>query len=225
MPSPRHQRPFPEDAAHVLGLHDSWDGDAARKGAALFARKQTNRLEPVDVDADAVARRTIDTLIRTSAETLLECALAEDGFTGEGLSRHQLTVATIEGSSGLVHFDMKINVPVIGLGASAPAYYPDVAAVLKTSALVPGHAGVANAIGAVVGRVRIAAEATVVQPQSGLFRVHTPESQKDFAALESAIAFAEEIISASATSQAVEAGADNVKVKWAREDKRAIIEG
>ena len=41
--------------------------------------------------------------------------------------------------------------PLVGLGASAPAYYPMVAALLGAESRIPAHADVANAVGAVVG--------------------------------------------------------------------------
>ena len=49
------------------------------------------------------------------------------------------------------------------MGASAPAYYPLVAALLGAKSLVPADADVANAVGAVVGRVR--RETSLIEPQ------------------------------------------------------------
>ena len=70
----------PSDAAHVLGLHGAWDREAATKAAALFAAQRGPGRKPLATHAEAVSRATLDTLVRTSAERLLDVALGEDGF-------------------------------------------------------------------------------------------------------------------------------------------------
>ena len=46
--------------------------------------------------------------------------------------------------------------------------------------ILPDHADVANAIGAVVGRVRMHAEAMITAPSEGRFLLHLPEGQSVF---------------------------------------------
>ncbi len=74
----------------------------------------------------------------------------------EALARHVLMQRGLEGHRGILRIDAGLNQPVIGLGASAASYYPAVGARLGCAMDLPRHAGVANAIGAVVGRVTIA---------------------------------------------------------------------
>ena len=57
--------------------------------------------------------------------------------------------------------DIALRLPVIGLGASAHLYYPKVAKKLGTTAVIPDFAGVANAVGAVVGQVRLVVHASI----------------------------------------------------------------
>jgi N-methylhydantoinase A/oxoprolinase/acetone carboxylase beta subunit len=64
----------------------------------------------------------------------------------------------------------------VGLGASASAYYPRVAALLGAESRIPAHADVANAVGAVVGRVRLSRECVISAPQHGQFIVHAGEA-------------------------------------------------
>ena len=61
---------------------------------------------------------------------------------------------------------------VIGLGASAPVYYPAVGDMLGTECIVPVDTDVANALGAVVGQVRVSVEAHISQPVEGTLPRH-----------------------------------------------------
>ena len=114
---------------------------------------------------------------------------------------------------------------MIGLGASAPTYYPHVAERLGTDALIPDHAGVANAVGAVVGRIRVTAEASISQPEQGRYRVYSSQAPRDFAKLDDAAGFAETILREDARAGAIEAGAGDIEIRIGRDDKTAVIEG
>ena len=74
----------PSDAAHVLGLHNGWDGGAALHGAELFARQRGNKGQAIADDAQGLSRWIIDRLIAVSAETLLEASLKRDGLSAKG---------------------------------------------------------------------------------------------------------------------------------------------
>ena len=215
----------PSDAAHILGLHDVWDGEAARQGAELFARQRGNKGQAIAADADALSRWIIETLIGMSAETLLEASLKRDGFAAKGLARQLLTATATQDDTHLTRISASLRVPVIGLGASAPTYYPHVAEKLCTDALIPEHAGVANAVGAVVGRIRVTMEASISQPEQGRYRVYSSQAPRDFAKLDEAVGFADTILRDEARAGALEAGAGDIEIRVHREDKTAVIEG
>jgi N-methylhydantoinase A/oxoprolinase/acetone carboxylase beta subunit len=215
----------PSDAAHVLGLHEEWDVEAARKGAALFAKQSDARGRAIAADAEAVSRWIVETLVRISARTLLEKSIQEDGFERPELADRLLAASSREADGDLVRFHLALGVPVVGLGASAPIYYPEVAKLLRTESLVPEHAGVANAVGAVVGRVRVTVEASIAQPEPGRYRAYSSESPRDFPSLGEALSFAETSLAEEARRRAVEAGAEAIEIKLARADKTATIEG
>jgi N-methylhydantoinase A/oxoprolinase/acetone carboxylase beta subunit len=215
----------PSDAAHVLGLHAEWDASAARKAARLFARQRGNDGRPVAPDAETLAARIRAALIRRSAEVVLDAAFAEDGFDRPEPSRSFLAQAALDRHAGLVRPRLALTVPLIGLGASAPAYYPAVAGLLEAESVIPGHAGVANAIGAVVGQVRIARSAAITCPAEGKFRAHLPEGVCDFPTLDEARAAAEAALAALARAAAAEAGAREVHLALATEVRDAEVEG
>jgi N-methylhydantoinase A/oxoprolinase/acetone carboxylase beta subunit len=215
----------PSDAAHVIGLHDEWDGKAARGAAELFARQRGTTGNDIAPDAQTLCHAIIARLTRRSAEVVLDAAFAEDGFDARDPSRTFIASAALDGHRGLVRTDIGLDVPVIGLGASAATYYPAITKLLRTDAVVPTHAGVANAVGAVVGRVEISLEAIVSQPSEGRYRAHVEGAPGDFTDAESAICFALDALSEAAHSAAVAAGAEAIQVKTGREDVVVRIEG
>ncbi|MFN3209474.1 MAG: hydantoinase/oxoprolinase N-terminal domain-containing protein [Roseovarius sp.] len=218
----------PSDASHVLRRLDAWDAEAARKAVALIGRKRTgngNRLCP---DPDAMAQMIIDQLTHQTSLALLETAFAEDGHDfGQPptqLARHVLMQAGLDRHRGLVRLDSGLNVPVIGLGASAQSYYPAVGKRLGCEMILPEHAGVANAIGAVVGRVTIRRQGTVTSPAEGRYRVHLDTGPEDFTDAEKAMARLEDVLTAEARALALAAGAEDLQTNTSREVKAAQAE-
>ena len=215
----------PSDAAHVLGVHDTWDAAAALAGISLFAEQIDSRGVAIASDAEAMSRAIVDALVDRSAEALLDAACDHDGHSFAGLGRYLLRAATTSAERSLVDFSVRLDRPVIGLGAPAPAYYPAVAARLGTRAVVPGHAGVANAVGAVVGGIRIQATGTIAAPDDGLYRVFAGASPRDFPDLETATAHARGMLEARAREGAVDAGARDVDLSVELRDDVAVVEG
>ncbi|MGI9404752.1 MAG: hydantoinase/oxoprolinase family protein, partial [Hyphomicrobiaceae bacterium] len=159
------------------------------------------------------------------AETFLDAAFAEDGFGERGLSGHTLVAAGLNGHRGVVKLDVGLDTPLIGLGASAETYYPAVAALLKAEGIIPQHAEVANAIGAVVGHVRISGDVLISQPEAGRYRVHLHDRTETFSSLDEASGFAEENLGAAVRERADEAGAEDITLKFEREDKTVEADG
>ncbi|MGQ2932185.1 MAG: hydantoinase/oxoprolinase family protein, partial [Sphingopyxis sp.] len=181
----------PSDAAHVLGRQDNWDADAARMGAALFARRRDGRGAPLEADAEAISARVLRALTRRSAEAILETAFAEDGLEGPQTVAHALVQRAVDGINGIAQLSVSLDRPVIGLGASAPLHYAGLDVLVGNGCIVPEDTDVANALGAVVGQVRVSVEAQVSQPREGLFRVSSPQGIRDFGDEDAALAEAE----------------------------------
>lgn len=215
----------PSDAAHVLGLHAQWDREAAYKAARLFARQRGNDGKPVSQGPEHLAKKVAATLIRRSAELVLDAAFAEDGFEQAEPSRSIIAQAALDHHAGLLRPRLELNVPLIGLGASAPIYYPPVAELLSAEEAVPEHADVANAIGAVVGRVRITRSITITCPAEGRFRAHLSAGARDFSGYEAARVAAEADLAAEVRAVAAEAGAAVVHVTLSTEVRDAEVEG
>ncbi|THD83458.1 hydantoinase/oxoprolinase family protein [Aliigemmobacter aestuarii] len=219
----------PSDASHVLGRLAAWDGQASEKALRLLGRRRNGRGERFSTDPAQLAQAIIDQLTRQTAECLLEAAFAEDPvFAGEdaaGLARHGLLLAGLRGHRGVVEISARLGVPVVGLGASAPSYYGAVGDLLGCRMILPEHAGVANAIGAVVGQVSQRATGIVTSPAEGRFAAHMPDGVQIFNDRDTALDALEAALRADAEGRARRAGAEDLQVAARRDIREAEIEG
>jgi N-methylhydantoinase A/oxoprolinase/acetone carboxylase beta subunit len=219
----------PSDASHVLGRLSVWDGAAAEKAVRLLGRRRNGRGERFASDPTVFAQSIVDQLTQQTVDCLLEAAFDEDpAFAGEAsevLARHRLTVAGLRGHRGVVEITARLGVPVIGLGASAPSYYGAVGERLGCRMILPEHAGVANAIGAVVGQISQRATGLVTSPGEGRFTIHLPEGLTSYNDRNSALDALEAALTAEATTRARAAGAEDLRLTASRDIREAEVEG
>ncbi|MEO0379683.1 MAG: hydantoinase/oxoprolinase family protein, partial [Pseudomonadota bacterium] len=213
----------PSDASHVLRRLGAWDAQAAGMACRLFGRRRTGAGEVLAETAEKMAQMVVDRLTHQTGVALLQAALAEDGLD-ESLATHVLIQQGLAGHTGAMRIDSGLSVPVIGLGASAGTYYPAVGDRLGTEMILPSEAGVANAIGAVVGRITMRHSGTVTSPSEGRFRVHLDTGPEDFAAADPALARLEQALRDRALCEAQTAGAEEIDLRVHRDIRTAQAE-
>lgn len=218
----------PSDASHALGRASAWDREAAEKALLLFARRRVGSGNLLAPDAATLAEMIVDQLTEQTTLALLESAFGEDdcdfGLPPSELARHVLLQRGLVSHRSILSLDAGLNVDVIGLGASAPNYYPAVGQRLKCKMILPEHAGVANAIGAVVGQITQRQSGTVTSPSEGKFRVHFGSGPRDYSSSEEALSVLETELREKAVSQAVAAGAEDIHVNVTRDIRTAQLE-
>ena len=213
----------PSDAAHVLGHLDVWNSDAARMALQLFGRRRTGAGEVLARDPEKLAQIIVDQLTHQTGIALLQAALAEEKLD-ENLASHILMQMGLGNHSGILRINTGLNIPVVGLGASAQSYYPAVGKCMGCEMILPLDGGVANAIGAVVGRIIMRRSGTITTPSEGRYRVHLESGPEDF--IEKVVAFQrlEDGLRAAAKEAALVAGADDIEVAINRDIKTAQVE-
>jgi len=217
----------PSDASHVLGLVDAWDALAAEKAVTLFARRRTGAGSRVAETAEVLASQIIDQLTAQTVDCLLQAGFAEDDLDWSdpaGLAQHPLTKASLDQHSGVMQMQMSLGVPVIGLGASAATYYGAVGTRLGTRMVLPAHGGVANAIGAVVGQVRMQATGTVTSAGEGSFAVHFVDGPQVFTDRDTALLALEAALQVEAESVVRASGVEEIRLSVSRDISEAQIE-
>lgn len=215
----------PSDALHALGRQGQWNAAAAQLGLELAARQKGGNGKPIAADAEDLANRIVQRLTRQSSHAILEACLTDDGETGMEPAKSRAVARALDRQPGVVRFSLALDRPLIGLGASAPVYYPAIAQELSAPAVIPDHADVANAIGAVAGQIRETVTVFVTSPEEGMFLLNgsgeTLRFVSEFDALDAARARAAE----HARSLSARSGLVEPHVELTEEADAAEIEG
>jgi N-methylhydantoinase A/oxoprolinase/acetone carboxylase beta subunit len=210
----------PTDALHVLGCFLQWNVEASQLGAEMLAA-QTGL--PVQAFCEQVARGVSDQVARELVSKVLEDEVGPPDWERE--SSAALLEQAISGlPDGELGCELTLRRPLVAIGAPVQAYMPCVAEQLHTELIIPPHAEVANAVGAVAGGV-IQRLRVLISPLDGgeRFRLHLPDGVHDFADLEQAVRYAQQVMSPHAEALARQAGAVQVGVQMARTDRRAKV--
>lgn len=216
----------PTDAAHVLGMQDTWSVEGARRAAELWRRLAPGAGSFSVSDIESLCRRVLDAVTLAAGHALVAAALAHeraDIDTGERAAEALLDRAL--GSEGaparLVDVALRLRRPLVAVGAPAASYFPAVSERLSAELRVPRHAEVANAVGAVAAGVLQSARVLISAPSSGCFRVHAGAETEDFSEYDASLARARSLARSLAREKAGEAGADDVHVETEQHDLRA----
>lgn len=214
----------PSDAQHVLGNFSHWNAKAAVLGLELFARRKDGYGKPLAASADDLARRIVNRLIRLSAHRVLETGFAHDGLDGPVVVNSPIVQRALNRDGQIIRTALMLDRPIIGLGAGASAYYPQVSALLGAAGLVPTDADVANAIGAVVGKIRLCVTIEVLSLENGLFKIlggaKSATMEDEARAMKAAHGLARE----TAMAQAKLAGAENIAINVNEDIKSVMLE-
>jgi N-methylhydantoinase A/oxoprolinase/acetone carboxylase beta subunit len=215
----------PSDAAHVLGRQSSWNREAAEIGAELFLRRAIYGGWTPPADKLALARDVVEQVVKQSGHVILQTALAEQaGIEGPhwgALGRYLVdqSLAPRQSGAALIDIALKLNFPLVAIGAPVASYYTEIAARLRTELMIPPHADVSNAVGAVAGGILQRVVVTITQPTDGIYRTHLPDGLKDFTDLEVAADFARTVAESEAGALARRAGAADIEFNHERADK------
>lgn len=215
----------PSDALHVLGRQGQWNGQAARLGLELAARKKDGAGREIAASPEALAEKIVSRLTRQSSEAVLAACLAEDGAEAIDPAVSLAVDRALKRTPGIARFSIALDRPLIGLGASAPVYYPAVADMLGAESVIPGDADVANAVGAVVGQIRAAVTVVVTAPEDGRFIISGAGERLSIVGETAALQAARERAMAAVLAQAKADGADDAAVSVLEELDAPEIEG
>ena len=138
-----------------------------------------------------------------------------------------LMLKAITGKIGLDYgCKIRLNKPIIGIGAPVRAYFPQVAEKFDTELLLSEYSHVGNAVGAITGNI-IESIDILITPFKGEGGADDPRctlfasfGKKEFEKYSEALEYAKEQGSAIVSKRAKDAGADRFEVKIENKDKR-----
>jgi N-methylhydantoinase A/oxoprolinase/acetone carboxylase beta subunit len=193
----------PTDVMHVRGDFVRWDATAARLGIRFFAHA-------MKVTEEALAAMILETFTLQSAEYLVGRLLRQRVAGTPLVARYPLVLhgSAQQGTthrshrvvhpgdellalllSGQDHLGFTVTPayrhPLIVIGAPASVLGPALAKRIGASLVVPEHAEVANAVGAITSMEYIVVEA-ILSPKDDGFIVHAPDQRRQFDDLDEA---------------------------------------
>ena len=211
----------PTDALHVLGQFERWDVQAAQLGAELLAVE-------ADLSPQALCEQVIAGVSDRATTELVSKVLSDEAVLPQWEREPAAMALLVRGLGNVPDTDLKCQLtlrqPVVAIGAPVEAYMPRVSEQLNTELIIPQHADVANALGAVVGGV-VQQLRALIRPLEGdgIFRLHLQDGVQDFSSLEEAVAYAERLMPVQLKALAQEAGADQVEVQMLRVDHEVPV--
>jgi len=215
----------PTDALHVLGRYQEWNTAVARVAAELLAAQVELSVE--EFCASVVAGMS-DRVATELVSKVLHDEVGVADWDAEPLAVGLLARALNRVRSTDLACSFTLLHPVIAVGAPVEAYLPRTAEQLHTELVIPKHAGVANAIGAVAGSVVQRAH-LLIRPVDfeEHYRLHAPGTlvldQTDFDTVADALAYAESTVPGLLVKLTQDAGADQVEVQLVREDRTGTL--
>ncbi len=193
----------PTDLLHAAGRMALWDCAAAARLTAIYASLAHSSA------ADFVAAALLEVERALAAELLhmqLEASGTEPDTHGSPLARVLLDGALGRAATPGLSIGIRLEAPVIGIGAPVHQFLPQAAALLGTTAIVPPDADVANAIGAITGSVVVRRHARIRVDESGIYRVRGLPDAPQFEDLAAAESYAVERLRAMVAEAALHAG-------------------
>ncbi|MFW5930684.1 MAG: hydantoinase/oxoprolinase N-terminal domain-containing protein [Desulfosalsimonas sp.] len=203
----------PTDLLHINGQMDSWDADTARQ-AVKCACVIHNRDRKTFVD------KTLDQIVAMMVEEAVVFLAGQSGGAGlpdmiDGSWGRWLLDESIKGENPHLSVSISSRFPVIGIGAPAAIFVKRVAETMKAPFVLPEHAPVANAAGAVAGSVVTEREAILYTSESEgghAYMVRIGDERASFNEYEEAMAHARKKTARLARQSAENAGASDPRV-------------
>ncbi len=204
----------PTDVLHARGEYRAWDVEAARHALSVFADLYGCPADEMGerILEEVVRRLCLEALRRELGDKILEGPWAtREG--GNGLAREIIDAALDGRSLGPLSLRLQYTRPIVAIGAPVRAFFSQVGQRLDANVLIPPHAEVANAIGAVVSEVVVREQAVVRPGEVANYVLHWREGRREFESLGEALLEARRVLHELASRTALSAGAERVRVR------------
>jgi N-methylhydantoinase A/oxoprolinase/acetone carboxylase beta subunit len=214
----------PTDLLHVSGEFTPWDVEIAQKVTEWAARYWEEDPEAFILRVkDQFTRKIVAEIIQLlSGRKLSEPGL---GIYDKGLD-NWLFEENLSSSNPFLGSRFFLKVPIVGIGAPAKAFLPQVARALATEIIFPVNYEVANAVGAAVGHVIIRHDGEVYPCVEGMaitgYIARVAGLQKKFINYQEALAFARDSLSKAVDEETLNAGGQPGKVEL---EVKAVVDG
>lgn len=209
----------PTDVLHATGQLSLWDADAAKQACSIYSRL-------LGISSEDLTTKILRQVIHHMAVELLKMQLADD-VDPDDLEHSPTTMVMVNNllNGGGEGYDVsvKLHRPIVGIGAPVHFFLPQAALLLGTESVVPPHADVANAIGAITSCVFVHQRIEICPNDAEMFAILGLEGTPVYADLEEATRHATEELRRNVLRLASIAGTDSTTVEIIQNDRSAPI--
>jgi N-methylhydantoinase A/oxoprolinase/acetone carboxylase beta subunit len=213
----------PTDALHALGQFREWHTEASTLAARIFCNC-------LGMSMTAFCNEVIQVVSRNTAAAIASKAIMDETGASDlnpaSTRDFLLDKAIRQDREGKLAPQIKLNSPIVALGAPVQAYMPKTADIMMTRLSIPEFAEVANAVGAISGE-SIQRMTVRIRPISGsqLVRLLWSQRPSDFNDLEEAVQYAEHHVAPLVEKMARQCGAVQIQTQVIRKNKTAKAKG
>ena len=202
----------PTDLLHTDGRHTPWNTSASQAALTIFSNYLSQEKESIaNLLWDLISEKVIRAALGFLTEKEIPNNIPEK--FGDWILNN-----SIYPSHPHLETRIKLQQPIIGIGAPAKPMLQAAAKKLHTELLLPDHYYVANAVGAIAGSVMVTEE-ILIYPHldaAGVdvigYYVQAHENRKEYVEIEDALKYAQETGHEQALSAALRSGAANPQV-------------
>jgi N-methylhydantoinase A/oxoprolinase/acetone carboxylase beta subunit len=219
----------PTDLLHVTGEFVAWDVEAARLALSFFAGLY-------GAEPEAVIELVREQIVRRLCLQVLHHVMGSDGVAAQpgrpgrsapretrGRDQAVLDLALAKANNGPLQVSITYSDTIVALGAPVQPFFPEVARRLNARLIIPEHAEVANAIGAVASEVVVRERAIVRPGELSAYVVHTRSGKREFEKLETAVEAARADAERLAVERASRSGAASPRVRLDVDERRGLL--
>jgi len=211
----------PTDALHALNRLHLWNAEASRLSAGMLAEKAGQSPESF---CRSVVQKLSEEVARAMIGKIINDRVGSASWQNEKAASVFINEAIRGTPASEMLCRLSLQRTIVAIGAPAAAYMQKTSEVLNAPLILPPHAEVANAVGAVVGVVMIRKKILITPLEGGRrFRAHLPTGVKDFMDLEEAVDFAKTDFSVLFEKAARKTGAAAPTIQIKRTDR--VIQG
>lgn len=218
----------PTDMLHFEGEFKEWNKKAAELAMEVTAARM------------GISPEKLTAVIRERIEVKLGKLVFESVIRDEGISldfeREEteyfinkiLGAEKFKNNAGkdIIDYESELNLPLVGVGAPARAYFPGIVERLKAKLYLPEWAEVANALGTVMGEIVEQIKVIIKPDEVGAgYVVHTPEKRLGFKQFEEAIKNGEKLGKKYVRKKVEKSNARDVEIFVDRNDKYGKFAG
>ncbi|MFU8779758.1 MAG: DUF1638 domain-containing protein [Kiritimatiellia bacterium] len=206
----------PTDALHVTGACQIWDTQAAIIAAQSCAGSLTHACKWAEsIITEFHHHLAIEIARKALHESLPDMHMTDPHM--EQILAHIAKPATAE----MPHLQLSMPWPIIGIGAPAAAFTPDACQRLGAQVVIPPHADVANAVGAIIGTISVRHSLRITTNESGIFRISGAKDAPCFTTIEDATEWCVQHLYQYLGTRARNAGCPNPSIAITPQDRFA----